>query len=134
MKLNNDPTDMASQRIRRFLFAGAQSRCTLLDGHHHLRVKHSMSWYSSSSQALWFYLPFSFRPAFHRYSVVSCFSLHSDMVPLESSRSFHLGHARSQQIFHRTEDAPLQISAFVPRRHTGTSIVLKHLWFSIFKP
>ena len=115
-----------------------QGPCTLMGGHHHLRVKHSMSWCSLSSQALWFYLSFSFRPAFHGYSGVSCSCLHSDMVPTESSRSFHPGHAWSWQIFYRTEGAPLQISAFVPsrvpRRHMGTSTVLKYLWFGIFKP
>lgn len=96
-----------------------------------------MSWHLLSAQALWFYLSFSFRPAFHRYSWVSCSCLHSEMVPVESSELFYPGHTWSWQIFHRTEGEPLQISASVlskaPRRHIEALRVLKSLWFHVFE-
>lgn len=88
------------------LLIGFPTSSTPVDSHYHSRVKHSVSWYFLSAQALWFYLSFSFQPAFHRYARVPCSCLHSEMVFLGSSKLFHSGHSGSQQVCHRMEDAP----------------------------
>lgn len=110
---------------------------TLVGNHYHFSVKYSVSWHSSSAQALWFYLSFSFRPAFHRYSCVSCSCLHSERGLWKVVNRSKPGHTWSPQIFHRTEGVPLQISASVsstaPRRHMEAFRVLKHLWLYVFK-
>lgn len=134
----NDPTDTEDQRTRQLLSCwGCEPAPYLVGNHYHFTVRHSVSWHLLSAQALWFYLSFSFRPAFHRYSWVFCSCLHSEMVPVESSELFYPGHTWSRQIFHRTEGAPLQISASVlskaPRRHIEASRVLKSLWFHVFE-
>lgn len=129
----NDRTDIEGQGARQLLCCWGSTP----PPHHHFRVKRSGSWHSSSAQALWFYLSLSFRPAFHTYSWVSSSCLCSEMMPVESSELFHPGHTWSQQIFHRMQGAPVQISASVPakapRRHTEVLGVLKPLWFHVFK-
>ena len=71
----NDPVDR-DKRFRWFLCCWGSKCPSYHGGQSHFKVKHSASWPSLSFQTLWFYLSFSFRPTFHRYSWVSCSCLH----------------------------------------------------------